>query len=152
VKLPTSIPSAEQTQLLESLGRIEVGIWIIAVLLLVIVVLMMETLFRKQKDTSSEADSGWSKTIEKYYDEGKSAKAIDMLKVSEAVTPKNPSIKWWLGRFYFQQEEWSLSAQKFEECLRLDPYFRNSVKDYMSFIELNELVAGVSGYISAKDS
>ena len=56
-------------------------------------------------------------------------------------------MKYWQGRCHFRLEEWQKAADLFEECCRLEPPYRRSVRDYMAFIELNALVPGVEGYL-----
>lgn len=149
MKLPSRIPSKQEIELFELLQNIQLGIWVIVILLLILVAIFIYAIDLHKTKALQTDDSDWSKIVENYYENGKSDEAIQTLKISEIQRPKNATIKWWFGRCYFQQEEWDLAAEKFEECLRLDPYFKKIVKDYMAFIELNNLVEGVSGYIES---
>ena len=56
-------------------------------------------------------------------------------------------VRYWKGRCYFRKQAWESAAEMFEDCMRREPPYRRSVKDYMAFIELNELVPGVQGYL-----
>jgi outer membrane protein assembly factor BamD (BamD/ComL family) len=151
VKLPSSIPSKEQVQLIDTLQSLELGIWVTVILLLAILALMLYAISSGKKNTSNNVTSDWQQLVESNFNKGKCKEAIQTLKVLEIQFPKNAAIKWWYGRCCFLEEDWKMATQKFEECLRLDPYFRKSVNDYMSFIELNNLVVGVNGYLCANE-
>jgi tetratricopeptide (TPR) repeat protein len=145
----SNIPSRSQVQLIDILDSIEIGIWLTVLLLLIIIGLILYSLSMGKKKTSKNHTPEWSEIVETRFDQGKFKEAIQTLKTLEILYPNNAAIKWWYGRCCFLENEWNMSAQKFEECLRLDPYYKKSIRDCMSFIELNNLVVGVNGYLKA---
>jgi tetratricopeptide (TPR) repeat protein len=124
---------------------------VVIVLLLVIIGLMLYFHHSKNASLRINNKKNWLDEVEKLYNLGQFRHAIKKLKVSEMHFPKNASVKWWYGRCFFALEKWDLAAEKFEECLRLDPFFRKHVNDYMSFIEINNLVPNVKGYLKNID-
>ena len=142
--LPGGIPSRTELELIESVNSIQLGVWVLVLLLVVSVAYIIH--LRYLRKLEAEAPD-WSSRVDGYFEKGRFDEALQVLKVVDAQFPRHAAVKWWLGRCYFQQNKWLLAAAAFEECLRFDPYYRASVKDYMSFIELNNLVVGVRGYL-----
>ena len=128
------------------LQSIEIAVWLIAGLMLVSN-LVTYVQFRKRRAEQDKKDPDWSSIVERAYEKGEYAGALQTLAAAELLLPKSASIKFWQGRCYFQLEAWDKAAAKFQECCRLEPFYRGSVKDYMAFIELNELAEGVEGYL-----
>ena len=130
----------------ETLESIEFAVWLIAALLFIWVLIMVlrDNIFRRKGD---EAEPNWHAVIEAEYDKGNYESALETLATQELVFTKAASITYWQGRCYFQMEDWAKAAEKFEECVRREPPYRSAVLEYMAFIELNELVPGVEGYV-----
>lgn len=91
--------------------------------------------------------SDWGVLVESAYDSGRYDAALQILATTELLFPRSALLKFWQGRCHFQLEAWEKAATKFQECCRIEPPYRKSVKDYMAFIELNELVPDVKGYL-----
>ena len=137
----------DQSQIL---GRIEGVLWLIAALLAVIVVLL---LLKMKKDATAQAakKGGWQEELEKAYAAADYKTALNVLETTGLLNPGSASVTYWQGRCYFQLQDWEKSVAKFEELIRHEPIYRDSIRDYMAFIELNELVPGVEGYLQRKD-
>ena len=84
------------------------------------------------------------------YERGDFEGALNMLEVRAVARPADARIPYWQGCCYFRLKMWDQAVAKFEAAVMLEPPYRNSVKDYMEFIELNELVPGVSGYVDRR--
>lgn len=137
----------DQSQIL---GRIEGVLWLIAVLLAVIAVLLY---VKMRKDAAAQAagKGGWQEQVEKAYSKADYETALNVLETTGLLNPGSASVTYWQGRCYFQMQDWEKSVAKFEELIRHEPIYRESIRDYMAFIELNELVPGVEGYLKSKD-
>ena len=134
----------------ETLGRIENLLWLVAALLGAIAILLFLQLRRRNdKDSGSEPD--WQGEVERAYNEADYETALDILETASLLVPGSASVSYWRGRCHFQTVEWEKAASTFEKLLRSEPIYRQSVKDYMAFIELNELVPGVGGYVDKGD-
>jgi hypothetical protein len=133
-------------ELSETLRSIEIAVWLIFVLMLISRLLVFVHA-RKRKAEETRKGLDWSLLVESAYDSGRYDDALQTLATTELLFPRSALVKFWQGRCYFQLEAWEKAATKFQECCRLEPPYRESVKDYMAFIELNELVAGVEGYL-----
>ena len=133
-------------ELSETLRSIEIAVWLIFGLVLISQVLAYAQK-RKSKAEAAKKASDWGVIVESAYEHGRYDDALQTLATTELLLPRSALIKFWQGRCHFQLEAWAKAAEKFQECCRLEPYYRNSVKDYMAFIELNELVPGVEGYL-----
>ena len=72
---------------------------------------------------------------------------VQTLATTELLFQQSALVKFWQGRCHFRLEARERAAEKFQESCRMEPYYRKSVKDYMAFIELNELVPGIEGYL-----
>jgi tetratricopeptide (TPR) repeat protein len=145
-ELLTALQMNEQMEIAGTLASIEMAVWLIAGLLILGIVLFYFRNGSRQPRGSSE-QSGWQKDVELAYDKGKYDEALQALATAELFYPRSPLVRLWQGRCYFQKEAWAKAVEKFEECVRLEPWYRKSVKDWMAFIELNELVPGVEGYL-----
>ena len=132
--------------LAEAFQSIEMAVWLIFGLLLISKVLAYAHT-RKSEHQQAKKGLDWSALVESAYDRGQYQEALEILANSELLYPGSALIKFWQGRCHFRLEAWEKAAQKFQECCRLEPYYRKSVNDYMAFIELNELVPGVEGYL-----
>ena len=144
-------PSFAQTllshiELSETLHSIEIAVWLIFGLML-ISQLLAYVEKRKRKAEEEKKASDWGVVVESAYEHGRYDDALQTLATTELLFPRSALIKLWQGRCHFQLEAWNKAAEKFQECCRLEPYYRSSVKEYMAFIELNELVPGVEGYL-----
>lgn len=131
----------------ESLESIEIALWLIVVMLFIVT---FRVVFRDGRPAAGKKDDeglNWNKVVEEQYDKGNYSNALESLATYQLVFEKSASIIYWQGRCYFQMEDWEKAVEKFEECCRLEPPYRSSVRDYMAFIELNELVPGVEGYL-----
>jgi hypothetical protein len=135
-----------QDQSVRLLQSIEVAAWLIVVLLVVVVVVLLLGVARRRRDKRAQ-EANWNEIVERAYETGQYEKALQTLATSELLLPRSASIKYWQGRCHFQQEAWDKAVERFEACCRLEPPYRRSVRDYMAFIELNELVPGVTGYL-----
>ncbi|MBB6092900.1 tetratricopeptide (TPR) repeat protein [Povalibacter uvarum] len=133
-------------ELSETLQTIEIVVWLIFALLLISRVLAYMDARKKQAEKENTGVE-WGTQVERAYDRGRYQEALEILATSELVYPGSALIKFWQGRCHFRLEAWEKAAEKFQESCRLEPYYRKSVKDYMAFIELNELVPGVEGYL-----
>nr|WP_298722104.1 tetratricopeptide repeat protein [uncultured Steroidobacter sp.] len=133
-------------ELSETLRSIEIAVWLIFALLLVSQ-LWACIQARKRKAESTKKGPDWAVLVESAYEGGRYDDALQTLATTELLFPRSALVKFWQGRCHFQLEEWEKAAEKFQECCRLEPPYRKSVKDYMAFIELNELVPGVEGYL-----
>ena len=129
-----------------TLNSIELAVWLIFGLLLLFV-LGAYIRFEKRRSDRANSQSDWSKVVERAYDRGEYRNALQTLENLQLALPGSASVLFWQARCYFRLEEWGMAAEKFEECLRQEPFYRQSAKDYMAFIELNELVPGVAGYL-----
>ena len=129
--------------LTENVERLELAIWLILILLLILTILRYIE-FEKNRMIKNKT---WDKYVEEWYEQGKYDKVQNTLATQEALLPCSAAVKWWQGRCHFQQKKWAEAVEKFNECCLLEPFYREHVKDYMAFIELNELVKGVEGYI-----
>ncbi len=145
-ELATLLGDTVHLDLLRSVQTIEIAVWLI-VFLLVFANIIAFLHFRNHKLLADRQSHDWQQKTELAYGQGDYKKALNILETAELVLPKSADVKFWQGRCYFQQEAWEQAAGKFEECLRLEPWYRKSVKDWMAFIELNELVPGVEGYL-----
>lgn len=133
-------------ELSETLQSIEIAVWLIFALML-ISQLLAYAQARKRKAEETKKASDWSQLVESAYDSGRYNDALQILATTDLLFPRSALVKFWQGRCHFQLEAWEKAVDKFQECCRLEPYFRKSVKDYMAFIELNQLVPGVEGYL-----
>ena len=133
-------------ELSETLRSIEIAVWLIFGLML-ISQFMAYVRARKRKAEETKKESDWSVLVESAYDGGRYDDALQTLATTELLFPRSALVKFWQGRCHFQLEAWEKAATKFQECCRLEPPYRKSVNDYMAFIELNELVPGVEGYL-----
>jgi hypothetical protein len=133
-----------QQQYVRLLESIEAAAWSIAVLLLIIGVAV---LFSVRRGRAQRAEPSWNEIVEKAYEAGQYEKALQTLASCELHFPRSATVKYWQGRCHFQQEAWENAVEKFEACCRLEPPYRKYVRDYMAFIELNELVPGLTGYL-----
>jgi tetratricopeptide (TPR) repeat protein len=133
-------------ELSETLRSIEIGVWLIFALML-ISQLLAYVRARKRKAEEANKAVEWAALVERAYERGQYDEALQTLATTELMFPRSAFVKFWQGRCHFQLEAWDKAAEKFRECARLEPYYRKSVKDYMAFIELNELVPGVEGYL-----
>ncbi len=128
-----------------TLESIEIALWLIFVLLLF---WSISAVFRERKaGQTEEKGPEWTVVVEQEYDKGNYAEALEALATYQLIFPKSALITYWQARCYFQMGEWAKAVEKFEELLRLEPIYRSPVRDYMAFIELNELVPGVEGYL-----
>ena len=135
------------TELLHTLRSIETVLWLIFGLMLVS---QFVTYIQARRRTAGEKKKGgleWGAVVESAYESGRYNDALQTLATTEVLFPRSAIVKFWQGRCHFQLEAWEKAAEKFQECCRLEPPYRKSVRDYMAFIELNELVAGVEGYL-----
>jgi tetratricopeptide (TPR) repeat protein len=130
----------------ETLKSIEIAVWLIFGLLLITKVLDY-AIARNSGKKQAKKGLDWSALVESAYDRGQYAEALEILANSELFYPGSALIKFWQGRCHFRLEAWDKAAEKFQDSCRLEPYYRTSVRDYMAFIELNELVPGVKGYL-----
>jgi tetratricopeptide (TPR) repeat protein len=133
-------------ELSETLHSIEIAVWLIFGLMLISQLLAYRQA-RKRKAEETTKGSDWSALVESAYDSGRYDDALQTLETTELLFPRSALVKFWQGRCHFQLEAWEKAATKFQECCRIEPPFRKSVKDYMAFIELNGLVPGVEGYL-----
>lgn len=138
-------PSAA-LEMTEILASIETAVWLI-VGLLILALILLYTRSRSRRSRALQEQPDWLTTVELAYDKGNYDEALQALATAEVFYPRSTKLKMWQGRCYFQQEAWAKAAAKFEECVRLEPWYRKSVKDWMAFIELNQLVPGVEGYL-----
>jgi tetratricopeptide (TPR) repeat protein len=134
-----------QQQSVRLLQSIEVAAWLIAGLLLIVVAVLLVGIVKRGR--AKHAQSDWNEIVEKAYEAGQYEKALQTLGSCELLFPRSASVKFWQGRCHFQQESWDKAVEKFEACCRLEPPYRRSVRDYMAFIESNDLVPGVTGYL-----
>ena len=130
----------------DTLNSIEIAVWLIFGILLLFAV-GAYIRFEKSRSENAKQRSGWSQIVERAFDRGDYRGALRTLETSRLTFPGSASILFWQGRCHFRLEEWDKAAEKFEECLRQEPFYRQSAKDYMAFIELNGLVPGVHGYL-----
>jgi hypothetical protein len=130
----------------QTLKSIEIAVWLIFGLLLVTKVLAFLK-DRKREAEETRKASEWGAIVESAYERGRYEDALQTLATTELFFPDSALVKFWQGRCHFRLEAWEKAAEKFQESCRLEPYYRKSVKDYMAFIELNELVPGVEGYL-----
>lgn len=131
----------------ETLKSIEIAVWLIFGLMLVAQIRTVLETRRRRAEENSKAASEWGPIVESAYERGRYQDALQTLATTELLFPQSALVKFWQARCYFRLEEWEKAAEKFRESCRLEPYYRKSVKDYMAFIELNELVPGVEGYL-----
>lgn len=129
-----------------TLNSIEIAVWLIFGLLLIFAIVAYVR-FEKRRSENASQQSDWGKVVERAYDRGDYRSALQTLETSQVVFPGSASILFWQARCHFRLEEWGKAAEKFEACLRQEPFYRQSAKDYMAFIELNGLVPGVEGYL-----
>ncbi len=127
------------------LGRIENLLLLITTLLIAIAILSFLRL-RKEANAASEQDADWQQEVEQAYHKADYETALDILETAALLFPGSALVRYWRGRCYFQMEDWEKAASTFEDLLRSEPVYRQSVRDYMAFIEVNELVPGVEGY------
>ena len=123
-------------ELSETLRSIEIAVWLIFTLML-ISQLLAYAQARKRKAEESKKELDWSLRVENAYDSGRYDDALQILATTELLFPRSALVKFWQGRCHFQLEAWEKAATKFQECCRIEPPYRKSVKDYMAFIELN---------------
>lgn len=131
----------------ETLKSIEIAVWLIFGLMLISQIRIVLENRRKRDEEKNKAASEWGAMVESAYERGNYQDALQTLATTELLLPHSALVKFWQGRCHFRLEAWEQAAQKFQESCRLEPYYRNSVKDYMAFIELNELVPGIEGYL-----
>jgi tetratricopeptide (TPR) repeat protein len=131
---------------LETLKSIEIAVWLIFGLLLATKVVAFLQYRRREAEEERKA-SEWGAIVESAYERGRYDDALQTLATTELLFPESALVKFWQGRCHFRLEAWEKATEKFQESCRLEPYYRKSVKDYMAFIELNELVPGVEGYL-----
>ncbi|MFK8015452.1 MAG: tol-pal system YbgF family protein [Gammaproteobacteria bacterium] len=135
-----------QSECARTLHSIQVGVWsLVGLAAMALVAWFWVSGKRRTEEADDQPDR--LKQVENAYDKGKYETALETFGMLEVTYPKAVLIKFWQGRCYFRQDNWQSAASKFEECLRLEPYYRQSVRDYMAFIELNGLVQGVEGYL-----
>ena len=137
----------EQAQIL---GQIESVLWIIAALLAVIAVQLFLVL-RRNRAAHSEKEGDWQKEVEKAYNKADYNTALNILETTQLLNPGSALVTYWQARCHFQMQDWEKAVAAFEDVLQREPVYRKSVKDYMAFIELNELVPGVAGYLDKGD-
>lgn len=130
----------------ETLKSIEIAVWLIFALLLIMQILAFLK-DRKRRAAEERNASKWGAIVESAYERGHYQDALQTLATTELLFPESALVKFWQGRCHFRLEAWEKAAEKFQESCRMEPYYRKSVKDYMAFIELNELVPGVEGYL-----
>ena len=135
---------SEQTAIL---ARIEGLLWLIAALLAAVTLLAFLN-YRRARTAASAAGDDWQSEVETAYEKGDYDTALNVLETARLLYPASASIGYWQGRCYFQMKEWEKAASCFETLLRQEPIYRRSVKDYLAFIELNDLAPGVEGYSS----
>ncbi len=68
---------------------------------------------------------------------------MEALATQELIYTRAASITYRQARCCFQMEDWAKAVEKSEECVRREPPHHSAVREYMAFIELNELVPGV---------
>ena len=129
-----------------TLNSIELAVWLIFGLLLLFAI-GAYIRFEKRRSKEANNQSDWSKVVERAYDRGEYRSALQTLENLQSIFPGSASVLFWQARCHFRLEEWGKAVEKFEECLRQEPFYRQSAKDYMAFIELNALVPGVEGYL-----
>ena len=134
----------------ETLGRIENLLFLIAALLGAIAILLFLQL-RRESDRDNRKAPDWQGEVERAYDKGDYETALDILETYSLQFPGSAVVSYWRGRCYFQAQDWEKAAATFEDLLRSEPNYRQSVKDYMAFIELNKLASGVDGYVDNKE-
>jgi tetratricopeptide (TPR) repeat protein len=130
----------------ETLKSIEIAVWLIFGLMLISLVRSFLENRKKAAEEKGKA-SEWGVIVESAYERGRYDDALRTLETTELLFPKSALVKFWQGRCHFRLENWEKAAEKFQESCRLEPYYRKSVRDYMAFIQLNELVPGVEGYL-----
>ena len=130
----------------ETLESIEIAVWLILVLLLF---WSISVIFRERKANRQveKEEPDWNVVVEQEYEKGNYAEALEALATYGLIFTHSAHITYWQGRCYFQLQDWAKAVEKFEECARREPPYRKLVRDYMAFIELNELVPGVEGYL-----
>lgn len=128
------------------LKSIEIAVWLIFGLAMIsLVFAILSERKRASKDAKKEPD--WGAIVENAYERGQYDVALQTLATTEMLLPGSALVKFWQGRCHFRLEAWAKAAEKFQESCRLEPYYRKSVRDYMAFMELNELVPGLEGYL-----
>lgn len=137
----------DQSQIL---GRIESILWLITALLAVIVVLLLLRMKKESATQAAKADD-WQEGVEKAYGKADYETALNILETARLLNPGLALVTYWQGRCYFQMQDWEKAVATFEELIRHEPVYRKSIKDYMAFIELNELVPGIEGYVDKDD-
>jgi hypothetical protein len=130
----------------QTLKSIEIAVWLIFGLLLVTQVLAFLK-HRQKRSEEKRKGTEWGAIVESAYERGRYDDALQTLATTELLFPESALVKFWQGRCHFRLEKWEKAVEKFNESCRLEPYYRKSVKDYMAFIELNELVSGIEGYL-----
>ena len=126
-----------------TLGRIEVLLWLVLLLLGSLLFVLLRRTVRKDGLSSS----GSNDELQIAFDKGEFDVALNILEIRALEKPADPSILFWQGCCYFRLKRWDEAVKKFEEAVLIDPPYRRHVRDYMEFIELNELVPGVTGYL-----
>lgn len=150
-RLDNALPALiERYNQVEILGKIENLLWLIAALLAVIAFLLYYRM-RREASAKSQNSRGWQKNVERAYDKEDYKTALNILDTTHLLYPGSAWVPYWQGRCYFQMQEWEKAASTFEDLVRREPIFRKSIRDYMAFIELNELVDGVDGYLDKDD-
>lgn len=135
-----------QSEVASTLDSIELAVWLIfGLLLLAAIAAYVRYEVGRQERAKQQPD--WKSVVERAYDSGNYQRALQTLETKRLLFPGSALILFWQGRCHFRLEEWEKAAEKFEACVRLEPYYRESARDYMAFIELNELVPGVEGYL-----
>jgi tetratricopeptide (TPR) repeat protein len=130
----------------ETLKSIGLAVWLIFGLLCIAkIVEHVRARDREKQEMKKGLD--WNALVENAYDRAQYSEALEILANSQLIYPGSALIKFWQGRCHFRLEEWEKAAEKFQESCRLEPGYRKSVRDYMAFIELNELVPSVEGYL-----
>ena len=89
--------------------------------------------------------------VEKAYEKADYETALDILDTVTLMYPGSARAEYWRGCCYFRMQDWTKAASTFQDLVRREPIYRKSVRDYMAFIELNELVPGVEGYLGQSD-
>lgn len=128
-----------------TLGRIEILLWLILFLLGSLLVAFLRRTKSARETPSTDTDDEFQSA----FDKGDFDGALNVLDIRALAKPADPSILFWQGCCYFRLERWEEAVKKFEGSVLLDPPYRRHVRDYMEFIELNELVPGVSGYLES---
>jgi tetratricopeptide (TPR) repeat protein len=141
-----ALERAVQSGVESTLNSIEIAVWLVFVLLLIFAI-SAYVRFEKRRFEKARKQSDWNYVVEKAFDRGEYRNALQTLETSRLLYPGSATILYWQGRCYFRLEEWEKAVEKFEQCLRQEPFYRQGIKEYMAFIEINGLVPGVEGHV-----